>query len=140
MDHELRIPFSFKLLKLMPAFALTILVLGTYVGYLTTFVIPLIYRKYPNIQFLPKESQFEVGVTYLAISGFFMFWIVFSLLKASLTKPGVIPQKFQEETLDHACRVYDEWATVQFGLLTLSEKFKTHQDFIKEVYEDRTQT
>lgn len=140
MDHKLCIPFSFKVLKLMPAFALTTLVLGTYAGYLTTFVIPLIYREYPELMFYPKETQFEVGVSYLSISGFFMFWIVFSLMKASLTNPGVIPQEFQVETLNNACQVYDEWANQHFGLQTLSKKFKTHTDFIKEVFEDRTQT
>ena len=62
------------------------------------------------------------------------------MTKAALTNPGVIPQEFQEDTLNLACQVYDDWAKKMFGLQTLSEKFKTPADFIKEVFEDRSGT
>jgi len=79
-----------------------------------------------------------MGVSYACISGFFAFWLVFSLTKAALTKPGVIPEQFQTETLDLAYRVYDDYAKNLYGL-SLSQKFTEPKDFIQEIiFADRS--
>jgi len=80
-----------------------------------------------------------MGVSYACISGFFAFWLVFSLTKAALTKPGVIPHQFQMDTLDLACQIYNDWAKDLFGLQTLSEKFDKPKDFIKMLFDDRSE-
>jgi len=96
------VPFCWRFLKVLPSVALSILILGTYTGYLCTFVIPLIFKSYPEKKFIKEDDQFWMGVCYLSISGVFLFLVIYSLMRAALTDPGKIPEKFQREKMDEA--------------------------------------
>jgi hypothetical protein len=107
---EIKIPTRYYILKIMPTVCLSLLVGGLYVGYLLTFAIPLVRQTYytdKHPYYYSDNDQFLVGVFYISVSGFFLFMLLFALIKTALVHPGKIPEGWNDRVFDMACQTYD---------------------------------
>ena len=104
---EFKIPFKYKLFKAQPAICLSTLIIGLYIGYLTTFIWPLINYTYEYAYVYSLDNQRTLGITYLCISATLVILQMYSLIKASVVNPGKIPEGWNDTEEQKAYKAYD---------------------------------
>lgn len=105
--NKLQISCLIEFKSILPSYALSILVIGQYIGYILTLVIPLLKYEYNNQTWSPYSDQRETGIIYASISGYFLLLLIISLLRAAFTSAGSIPNGWNDMIFDKALQVYE---------------------------------
>lgn len=107
-DH-VHLELCIDLIEKFAPYFLIIFVLVAQVGYVCTFIVPLLMSAYEHSYFFNKDYQVIYGATFISIEAFLFQIGVISLSRAICSSPGFVSEEWKQKIIDIGSKHWSEY-------------------------------